>query len=370
VDLQQAIAAIGTTAVLEFQLVDEDFSPGELRRHLSEAEAALPDDQYNHDPTLNQWLWRSGAIPSDREVVFRYEDTADGHVRNRPVLVYREVMLTGADINNASVAWDNNQQPYVRLEMKPRGGQIFCRVTTDHVNDQFAIILDDETVSTPVIRARICGGVASIEMGSSMDAMDEANSLTLVLRTGSLNAPVSIGEVRNVGSLLGSDAIRSGSIATVIGSVVVLLFMLIWYRKAGLMADLALVLNVLLVLAILGMFGATLTLPGIAGIALTVGMAVDANIIIYERIREELALGQHARKAVDAGFDKGLVAVLDANITTAIAGVVLYSYGTGPIKGFAVTLLVGIATTLITALFVTRTLMELSTRSSSSRLRI
>lgn len=370
VDLEAAIDAIGTTAVLEFQLVDEEFSLSELRRHVRAAEESLPADQFAHDATVNQWLWREGRVPTDREVLFDYQDTTEGTVRDQPYIVMREVMLTGADINDASVAWDNNQQPYVRLEMKPRGGQVFCRVTSDHVNDRFAIVLDDQVQSTPVIRDRICGGVASIEMGSSMDALNDANSLALVLRTGSLNAPVSLGEVRNVGSLLGSDAIRSGTVATGIGASLVLLFMGLWYRKAGLIADVALVLNVLLVLATLALFGATLTLPGIAGIALTVGMAVDANIIIYERVREELLLGQHARKAVDAGFEKGLSAILDANITTAIAGIVLYSYGTGPIKGFAVTLLVGIATTLITALFVSRTFMELSTRSSSARLRI
>jgi len=146
--------------------------------------------------------------------------------------------------------------------------------------------------------------------------------------------------------------------------------MLLWYRTTGALANIALVLNILMVMAILALFGATLTLPGIAGIALTVGMAVDANIIIFERIREELRLGIQARKAVDVGFEKGVVAVLDANVTTAIAGVVLFSYGTGPIKGFAVTLLVGIVTTLITALFVTRTLMDVATRSSTARLRI
>jgi preprotein translocase subunit SecD len=155
-----------------------------------------------------------------------------------------------------------------------------------------------------------------------------------------------------------------------LGGCIVFVYMVVWYKTAGFVADLALALNVLLVLATLALFGATLTLPGIAGIALTVGMAVDANIIVYERIREELRTGVQARKAVDVGFDKALLAILDANVTTGIAGVVLYSYGTGPIKGFAVTLLVGIGTTLITALFVSRTLLDQLTRSSTARLNI
>jgi preprotein translocase subunit SecD len=200
--------------------------------------------------------------------------------------------------------------------------------------------------------------------------MGEAQTLALVLRTGSLDAPVVIAQVRSVGPSLGADSIRKGRTATIFGLGVVLVFMVGWYRTAGVMADIALTVNLLLVLALLALFGATLTLPGIAGIALTIGMAVDANIIIYERIREELKLGALPRKAVDTGFEKAMVAVLDANITTGIAGIVLFSYGTGPIKGFAVTLLIGIITTLVTALFVTRTLMGLLTRSSTARLKI
>ena len=372
VDIEEALRAIGTTALLEFNLVDPDFDIQALRRSIALAEDALPDDQFFHDPTLNSWLTRNDYIAADRKVMFTYEENAETGVeeRVRTLLVIREVMLTGADINDAKVSWDRQQTPIVLLDLKPRGGQIFCTVTSENVGELFAIALDGKVSSAPQINERICGGSASITMGGGADAIGDANNLALVLRTGSLDAPVSIGEIRNVGSLLGRDAIRSGAIATVIGGTVVFLFMIIWYRKAGFLADIALALNVLMVLAILAMFGATLTLPGIAGIALTVGMAVDANIIIYERIREELALGQLLRKAVDAGFDKGLVAVVDANVTTAIAGVVLYSYGTGPIKGFAVTLLVGIGTTLITTLFVTRTFMEMASRSSTARLRL
>jgi preprotein translocase subunit SecD len=370
VDLQQAVDAIGTTAVLEFRLVDEEFDEAELQRMVAAAEDALPPEQYFHDPSVNEWLWSTKRLSEERLVMWEYEDTPEGHQRLYSFPLMDNVILTGNDVNNAGVAFDRNNLPYVALEFKPKGSRVFCTVTGEHVKDRFAIILDGEVKSAPQIRERICGGRASIELGSSLDALMEAETLALVLRTGSLNAPVSVGEVRQVGSTLGKDAINAGAYATLIGSILVLVFMSLWYRTAGILANMALGLNVLLVFSVLSLFGATLTLPGIAGVALTIGMAVDANIIIYERIREELKLGQHARKAVETGFEKGVVAVLDANVTTAIAGVVLFSYGTGPIKGFAVTLLIGIATTLTTALFVNRTFMELATRSSTARLRI
>lgn len=380
VDLEAAVSAIGTTAVLEFRMVDEEFDPNEAARMLEAARKALPPDQYAHDKTVDEWLWRQGRLPEDKIIMWEYEDTPEGHHRKltkrgkQTSEVYfvldKEILLTGNEINNASVAYDNNNLPYVALEFKPRGARIFCTVTGEHVNDRFAIILDGEVKSAPNIRERICGGRASIEMGSSMNALDESNTLALVLRTGSLNAPVSIGEIREVGSLLGADAIGAGETATILGGMLVIAFMGLWYRTAGWLANIALSLNVLMGLAILSLFGATLTMPGIAGIALTIGMAVDCHIIIFERMREELKLGQHARKAVELGFEKGLSAVLDGNITTAIAGIVLYSYGTGPIRGFAVTLLIGITTTLITGLFVTDTFMLLVTRRSTARLRI
>ncbi|MCB9676791.1 MAG: protein translocase subunit SecD [Alphaproteobacteria bacterium] len=378
VDLQEAIEAIGTTAILEFRMVDPKFDQAVLGDIIGAAEDALTPEQFEDDDFVNGWLWQTKRLEEDRIVLWHYEETTEGMQRityrrgdnEGPLVLMNEVVLTGNDVNDASVGYDQNNFPYVGLSFKPRGSQIFCDITTKHVKERFAIILDHQIRSAPSIRERICGGRASIEMGSSMDAVGDAQTLALVLRTGSLDAPVSIGEVRQVGAQLGHDSIRSGSIASVAGGIVVVLFMGIWYRRAGMLANIALALNVLLVIAALALFGATLTLPGIAGIALTVGMAVDANIIIFERIREELALGVHPRKAVDVGFDKGLVAVLDANITTAIAGIVLFSYGTGPIKGFAVTLLIGIVTTLITALFVTRTLMELVTRSSSARITI
>ena len=372
VDVKSAVDAIGTTAILEFRMVDEEFDDAVLQEIISKAADALPEDQFLDDELLNVWLWdrNQALLDRDRIILWEYDEDAEGERRLRALPLLNKVLLTGNDVNDAGVGWDQNQIPYVSMEFKPRGGQVFCDVTGEAVGKRFAIVLDDKIMSAPSIRERICGGAARIEMSSSAEPMKDAKTLALVLRTGALDAPVVVASVRHVGATLGADSIRSGSLAAGIGSAVVLVFMALWYRSAGLIADFALVVNILLVLGCLALFGATLTLPGIAGIALTAGMAVDANIIIYERIREELRLGVHPRKAVDVGFDKAIVAVLDANITTAIAGIVLFSYGTGPIKGFAVTLLIGIITTLVSALFVTRTLMELVTRSSAARLRI
>lgn len=367
-----ATDAIGTQAVLEFYLVDQTADEAVFDRLLAEAEETLPEGQYNDDDLLNEWLWDSERMSEEQVILWEYGPDAEGTLneRNTWYVLKNKVLLTGSDVNDAGVSWDQTQQPYVALEFKPKGSQIFCQVTTENVGKPFAIVLDGQVRSAPNIRERICGGRASIEMGQSADATNDANTLAVVLRTGSLNAPVIIGNVTSVGPSLGADAIRAGMTGMGIGGFIILLFMGTWYKASGMIANVALVFNVMLVFALLAGFGATLTLPGFAGIALTVGMAVDANIIIYERIREELKLGVKARKAVETGYEKGVVAVVDANVTTAIAGVVLYSYGTGPIKGFAVTLLIGIFTTLVTALFVTRTFMELSTRSSTARLSI
>jgi preprotein translocase subunit SecD len=369
--IEAATDAIGTQAVLEFRLVDSETDPTTISRWVATAERELPEDQLADDDLLNDWLRGQSLLPEGRRLMWEYEETSPKvFERTVPVLVHDQVLLTGGDLNNASVAFDQSNQAQVILDFKPRGASIFCDVTTEHVKEQFAIILDDQVRSAPSIREPICGGRASIEMGGSADSAKDANTLALVLRTGSLTAPVDIGEVRQIGASLGADAIRSGVQGSLIGGLLTVLFMGLYYRTPGFIADVALALNVLLVFALLAIFGATLTLPGIAGVALTIGMAVDANIIIFERIREELNLGALPRKAVDVGYEKALSAVLDANITTGIAGVVLYSYGSGPIKGFAVTLLIGIFTTLVTALFVTRTFMEVLTRNSTARLRI
>ncbi len=376
-DTKAAVSAIGRAAVLEFKLVDPEFNRGELERIYADARNRLPETVFNDDALLNEWLAENEMLPEGMEMGFEYEAVIDETTeektmeRARPYPLQAKTILSGQDVNGAEVGFDpQTTRPYVSLEFKPKGSTVFCDFTGEHVDDQFAIIHDGVIQSEPTIKEKICGGRAQITMGSSIDAQNDARALAVVLRTGSLDAPVSIGSVRQIGPSLGEAAIQAGSIATILGGVIVLVFMVFWYRGPGLIANVALVLNILLMLAGLSLFGWTLTLPGIAGIALTVGMAVDANIIIYERIREELKMGQHARKAVETGFQKAAVAVLDANITTAIAGVVLFSYGNVTIQGFAVTLLMGIGTTLFTALFVTRSLLVMVTRRATARLRI
>ena len=385
-DVQAAVDLFVQSAVLEFRMVDHDFDDAQLHEFIDAAEAELPGAKFRDDQTLNAYLWDTKRLPPDTIIVWteagnvneqfgrtwtRAFDEEGTALEASPYALVNEVPLTGNDVNDAQVSFDGTtNQAMVMLAFKPRGANVFCDLTGEAVGKRFAIILDNVVESAPTIRARICGGNASIEMGGAMDPLKESQHLATVLRTGALDASVVVASVRQVGASLGADSIRQGSLGAVVGALIVLVFMALWYRTSGLIADLALVVNVMMVLAALAATGATLTLPGIAGIALTVGMAVDANIIIYERIREELKLGIQPRKAVDVGFDKAVVAVLDANITTAIAGIVLFSYGTGPIKGFAVTLLIGIVTTLVSALFITRTVMDVVTRSSSARLRI
>jgi len=370
-DIQQAIDAIGTTAVLEFMMVDEDISPDVIEKVLLEAEKQLDAVNYNDDRALSDWLIRTGRIPDGDRLLWKYQKDVEGNeMRVNALVVKDEIILTGDDINDAHVSMNQYNEPYVSMAFKPRGARIFSEVTGQNVGKRFAIVLDARMRSAPVIREKIAGGMASIEMGGGgyQEQLADASTLSLVLRTGALPAPVTIAEVRVVGATLGQDAITSGIEATFLGGLLVLVFMLIYYKSIGLVADVALAINVVFIMALLAAFGATLTLPGIAGIALTIGMAVDANIIIFERIREELRLGKTARAAVDAGFDKAVSAVLDANITTFIAGVVLFSYGSGPIKGFAVTLMIGIATTLFSAIFVSRTMLDLLTRKAATRL--
>jgi preprotein translocase subunit SecD len=376
-DSKVAVNAISKTAVLEFRLVDPDFRQADVNRLVRQAEKSLPAEVFANDLAINEWLWDNTDFPKDRILQFQYDSVRDEEsgeiVKNRSYAypLVKAVVLTGQDVAGADVQFDpQTQQPGVGLEFKPAGAAVFCDFTGAHVKDRFAIVLDGAVESAPVINERICGGRARIGMGNLVNASDEAKALAVVLRTGSLNAPVSVGSVREIGPQLGEEVIQAGSFATVLGGVVVLIFMVLWYRTSGFLANVALVLNILMMLAGLSLFGWTLTLPGIAGIALTIGMAVDANIIVFERIREELKLGQNARKAVETAFKKAAVAILDSNITTAIAGVVLFSYGDITLQGFAVTLLMGIGTTLFTALFVTRALLELVTRRATARLRI
>lgn len=263
-----------------------------------------------------------------------------------------EVLMTGNSVETAtSQPSPQSNEMEVSLKLNSTGARIFDQITADNVGRRMAIILDGVSQSAPVIRERISGGRAQITGSFSPE---DAHILSVVLRAGALPAPLKPINQRLVGATLGADSIRKSVQASLLACVVVFLFTIIYYRKSGLLAVLTLTLNVLFLLALLTIFGATLTLPGIAGIALTVAMAVDANIVFFERMREEIRKGASARAAVEGGFDRAYWAVLDSNLTTLLAGLVLYAFGTGPIKGFAVTLSLGILTTLFGAIFVCR----------------
>ncbi len=360
-DMDKAVAAVGTTAQLSFVLVDEEADTNRLAQGLEAAKAALPPAEYDDDERVSEWLRDQGWILGDREVLWETERVEGVSTRVRPYVLKGGAVLTGDDVNDAR-AMPNPQtgEFYVSLEFKPRGQAIFAQVTGDNVGRRFAIVLDKEVRSAPTIQERI-NGTASISMGAGgiENQSRDASTLALVLRTGALPAPVTVGEVRTIGASLGDQLIREGVWGAVLGCCLVFLLASIYYRWSGVLAVVSLIVNALLVVALLAALGATLTLPGICGIALTIGMAVDCNVIIFERVREELRAGKGVRAALDVGFDRAFVAVLDSNIATLLAGVVLYSYGTGPLKGFGVTLMLGVFTTLFTGVFVSRAFMDL-----------
>ncbi len=330
-DPQRAIELIGRTAQLEFKLVH--------------SRPTSPD----------------AKPPPGTELLYsKDKDRQTGQlVRGQPYFVERRVLLTGEMLADARALPDQSNfgQYYVSMRLNSRGKRIFARLTQENVSRLLAIVLDDSIFSAPQIREPIPGGVAQI---TGTFTPEEARDLAIILREGSLPAPVTIIENRTVGPSLGSDSIQQGMNSVLLGGALIVLFMMVYYRLSGVIADLALGLNLLIMMGFLALpnLGATLTLPGIAGIILTVGMAVDANVLIFERIREELRLGKSVRASVDAGFRKALTTILDANITTLIAAVVLFQFGSGPVKGFAVTLAIGLVASMFTALFVSRTVFE------------
>lgn len=269
----------------------------------------------------------------------------------RLVSVEDQALLTGDAVSDARVGFDQNGQVEVDLSLTSAGAQDFGRITAENVGRQLAIVLDGIVQSAPVIRSAITGGQASITGGYTTD---EAKELKVVLKAGALPAPLEVLEERTVGPTLGMESVKKGLLAMAVGFGAISIFMVAYYVKSGLIAVVTLLLNALLMLACLSLFGATLTLPGLAGLALTIGMAVDSNVIIFERIRDELRNGASRDLAVHTGFDKAFSAIFDSNITTLLAGGILYYFGTGAIRGFAVTLSVGIATTLFCSVFVAR----------------
>ena len=329
-DTQRAIDLLGKTAQLQFKMVIDD----------ADLEAA-----------------KLGVLKPGTQLLYERDvDSRTGKVTERPLVVSERTSLTGDLLSDAQVRIDTRfNEPYVALDFNSAGAQRFDQITAANVGRRMAIVLDDTVYSAPTIRERISGGSAQI---SGAFSEQEATDLAIVLRAGSLPAPVNILENRTVGPSLGHDSIEQGIDSIIIGAVLVIAMMLIYYRGAGLVANVALVLNIVFIMALLSMFKATLTLPGIAGIVLTVGMAVDANVIIFERIREELRHGRTAKVAIDSGYSKAFITIVDANITTLIAAVVLFQFGTGPVKGFAVTLSVGILASMFTAIFVSRLIFD------------
>jgi preprotein translocase subunit SecD len=296
--------------------------------------------------------------PGTQFLPLKKKDTRSGQlVEAGGYFVERRAQVTGDMLADARAVPDQMGQYYVLMHLDNRGKRIFERLTRENVGKALAIVLDDTIFSAPVIQEPIPGGEARI---TGNFTPEEARDLAIVLREGALPAPVTIIENRAVGPTLGSDSIAQGIRATVLGGTLVVLFMLVYYRFSGLIANLALLLNLVIMMGILALpgLGATLTLPGIAGIILTLGMAVDANVLIFERIREELRLGKSVRAAVDAGFNRAFSAILDSNVTTVIAALVLFQFGTGPVKGFAVTLTIGIVVSMFTAIFVSKTIFE------------
>jgi preprotein translocase subunit SecD len=329
-DPERALELIGKTAQLEFKLVDEE-------------NAAKAD---------------TGVIPEGDELLMMKSRNRDtGVVMTTPILVKKQTLLTGDTLTDARVriGGEFRNEPYVAIEFNSEGSRVFDRITGDNVGKRIAIILDNVVYSAPVVRERISGGKAQISGGFTAD---EAKDLAIVLRAGALPAPVNVIQNITIGPTLGQDSIRQGVRAAVLGGLLVILFMVFYYRASGIVADIALFLNLIYLLGAFTALRATMTLPGIAGIILTIGMGVDTNVLIFERIREELRLGKTVRAAIDGGYSKAWVTIFDAHITTLITTFVLFIFGTGPIKGFAVTLAIGIIINLFTAVFGSKTIFD------------
>ncbi len=329
-DTERAKNLIGKTALLEFKIVDEEHPLAEAVR---------------------------GNVPEGSQLAYEYRvDRESGRRINSPILLKAKTVMTGSALESAKVAiGDRFGEPYVSLKFNAQGAQDFDRITGENVKKRMAIVLDGAVYSAPVIQERISGGNAQI---SGSFTMDEAKDLSIVLRAGALPAPVTILEERTVGPSLGQDSIDKGAWAAAIGLFAVAMFMIVYYKLSGVVANIALILNMVLLLGFLAAFRATLTLPGIAGIVLIIGMSVDANVLIFERIREEIRAGKTPRVAVETGYGKAFLTILDTNVNALIACLFLFGFGTGPVKGFAMTLSVGIVASLFTAVFVTRIIFD------------
>ena len=326
-DRERALELIGKTAHLEFRIVSDN------AENLKKAIANEPVEGYE----------------------LKYMEGERGG--REPLLLEKEASLTGDTLVNAKTEFSSRGfgEPYVSLTLNSKGAQIFANVTATNVGKRLAIVLDDKVVSAPVIREAIPSGTAQI---SGNFSVEQANDLSVILRAGALPAPVVVEEERTVGPLLGADSIKSGMRATFIGAILIIGFMIVYYRLAGVIATIALGLNILIMLACISLFKGTLTLPGIAGFVLTLGMSVDTNVLVYERMREEMKLGKSLRASIAAGFHRAFSAIIDAHLTTILAAIMLFKFGTGPIKGFAVTLTIGLLANLFTAIACTKVIFE------------
>jgi preprotein translocase subunit SecD len=315
---------LGKTAKMTFQLVDEGVSVADARQgRLPPGDEVLPAAESGGEPGVGAYV------------------------------VKRRVMVSGADLTDAQPTFENNQ-PVVSFRFDSIGARRFGDATRDNVGKRFAIVLDRKVISAPVIREPILGGAGII---SGSFSVQSATDLGLLLRAGALPAPITILEERTVGPDLGADSIHEGTLASIVGVTLVVVFMVLFYGLFGIFADIALFFNLCLMLAALSLLHATLTLPGIAGIALTMGMAVDANVLIYERIREEVRGGRTLLSSLDAGFKRAFGTIVDSHVTTLVAGILMFWLGSGPVKGFAVTLSIGVLTSLFSAILVTRLLI-------------
>ena len=399
-DVQRAKDLVGQTALLEFQLLEPSEDRTRLIQRIDQVLAPQEEEEEEEEDLLlssttesaplSSMLSPAGEdltvagrdlqrvknllnapeaqelIPADVEFLFSSKPAgAEGNEFYFLYLVRKKPEMTGHMIQDAFVSIgqvvEYMGQPIVNFSTTDEGVRLFSRITGSHIGDRMAIVLDESVYSAPVIQSKISEG-RGIITGSG--TQEEAKDLAIVLRAGALPAEVEIIEDRTVGPSLGRDSIEQGKTAAIYSMVLVVIFMVLYYRAAGLIANCALLLNMLFIMAVLAGFHATLTLPGIAGIILTIGMAVDANVLIFERIREELRSGKTVRAAIDSGYGHALSAIIDANVTTFLVGIVLYQFGTGPIRGFALTLCIGIISSLFTAFFVTRTIFDLITRKS------
>ncbi|PID38650.1 MAG: protein translocase subunit SecD [Proteobacteria bacterium] len=381
-DFDRVKRNIGRTAQLEFKILDDESGfmaeAGKKAPKGIEVRSDSYDGKKNGAVSYTYFQSKdkkallafiaSLKVPKNREIMLGEQFAKDKKGNPLPDKIYvthylrRRTELTGDYITDAEVQFDNQSgRPEVSLTFDRTGADIFARVSGDNVGKRMAIVLDEKVNSAPVLQERIGGGRARITLGGFKDPFklqEEAHDLAGVLRSGALPAPLRKTFERQVGPTLGRDAIQKGSMAFLIGLSLVILFILYYYRGAGLICDIALAVNFLFIAAIMAGFQATLTLPGIAGLVLTIGMAVDANVIIYERIREEAALGKSPRASVDAGYSRAFWTIFDAQLTTAIAAIVLLQYGSGPIRGFALTLLIGIICSMFTGIVVTRLLFD------------